>query len=76
MSNEGGLLIWLGTRALGAVVSLSEDQLEFFQIHGPADIEHSNLDWGNVAKFAEHISVGKIMSFVHAARIWWCGKRI
>ena len=57
MSNEGGRLIWLGTRGLGAVVSLSEDQLEFFQIHRPADIEHSNLGWGNVAKYAEHLGI-------------------
>ena len=45
------------------------------QIHGPADIEHSNLGWGNVANTL-NTSVWKIMSFVHAARIWWCGKRI
>ena len=50
-------MIWLGTRGLGAVVSLSEDQLEFFQINRPADIEHSNLGWGNLAKYAEHLGM-------------------
>ena len=50
-------MIWLGTRGLGAVVSLSEDQLEFFQINRPADIEHSNLGWGNLAKYAEHLGI-------------------
>lgn len=39
----------------GQLFRLSEDQLEFFQIHEPADIEHSNLGWGNVAKYAEHL---------------------
>ena len=39
----------------GQLFSLSEDQLEFFQIHGPADIEHSNLGWGNVAKYARQL---------------------
>ena len=41
----------------GRLFRLSEDQLAFFQIHGPADIEHSNLDWGNVAKYAEHLGI-------------------
>ena len=39
----------------GKLFSISEDQLEFFQIHGPADIEHSNLGWGNVAKYARQL---------------------
>ena len=50
-------MVWLGTRALEQLFRLSEDQLEFFQIHGPADIEHSNLGWGNVAKYAEHLGM-------------------
>ena len=41
----------------GQLFLLSEDQLEFFQIHRPADIEHSNLGWGNVAKYAEHLGI-------------------
>ena len=66
MSNEGGRLIWLEKRALGRLSRLSEDQLVFFQIHGPADNEHSNLDWGNVAKFAEHL--GREDNVVRACR--------
>jgi pyrroloquinoline quinone (PQQ) biosynthesis protein C len=36
---------------------LSDDQLEFFEIHGPADIEHSNLGWNTVAEYAEKLSM-------------------
>ena len=52
---EGSRLVWFGTRALGKLFSPSEDQLEFFQIHGSVDIEHSNLGWGNVAKYARQL---------------------
>ena len=41
----------------GEVFSLNEGQLEFFEIHGPADIEHSNLGWSNVAKYAKELSM-------------------
>lgn len=36
---------------------LSDDQLEFFEIHGPADIEHSNLGWQTVAEYAEKLAM-------------------
>ena len=48
-------MVWFGTRALGEVVFPKQSQPEFFQIHGPADIEHSNLGWGNVAKYARQL---------------------
>jgi len=41
----------------GELFSLSDEQLEFFEIHGPADIEHSNLGWSNVAKYAKELSM-------------------
>ena len=41
----------------GELFSLNEGQLEFFEIHGPADIEHSNLGWSNVAKYAKELSM-------------------
>jgi pyrroloquinoline quinone (PQQ) biosynthesis protein C len=34
------------------LLGLSDDQLEFFKIHGPADIEHSDLGWKTVAERA------------------------
>ena len=48
---------WFGLKRerLRRLFSLNEDQLEFFQIYGPADIEHSNLGWGNVAKYARQL---------------------
>ena len=42
---------------MGPVVPYKRRSAKFFQIHGPAAIEHSNLDWGNVAKFAEHLAM-------------------
>lgn len=32
---------------------LGEDQLDFFELHTEADIEHSNLGWHNVARYAK-----------------------
>lgn len=41
----------------GELFGLNDDQLEFFEIHGPADIEHSNLGWQTVAEYAEKLSM-------------------
>ena len=41
----------------GKLFGLSDEQLEFFEIHGPADIEHSNLGWQTVAEYAEKLSM-------------------
>ena len=62
---------WFGLEreCWGQLFSLSEDQLEFFQIHGPADIEHSNLGWGNVAKYARQLRMED--NVVRACRYNW-----
>ena len=36
---------------------LAGDQLEFFELHGPADIEHSDLGWNTVADYAEEYAM-------------------
>lgn len=41
----------------GELFGLSDEQLEFFEIHGPADIEHSNLGWQTVADYAEKLAM-------------------
>ena len=48
-------MIWFGTRALGKIVFSKRRSTGVLSIHGPADIEHSNLGWGNVAKYARQI---------------------
>jgi pyrroloquinoline quinone (PQQ) biosynthesis protein C len=46
---------------------LSESQLEFWSMHKEADIEHSNLGWATVAKYAEEMNMSD--AIVEAARI-------
>ena len=41
----------------GKLFGLSDAQMEFFEIHGPADIEHSNLGWQTAAKYATELSM-------------------
>ena len=36
---------------------LRDDQLEFWSIHSEADIEHSNLGWETIAKYAERLKM-------------------
>jgi pyrroloquinoline quinone (PQQ) biosynthesis protein C len=36
----------------GTLFGLSDDQLEFFELHEAADIEHSDMGWRTVARFA------------------------
>jgi pyrroloquinoline quinone (PQQ) biosynthesis protein C len=36
---------------------LGDDQLAFFKVHSVADIEHSNLGWQTVAKYAKEYSM-------------------
>ena len=45
---------------------LSDDQLIFFGIHGEADIEHSDLGWNTVAKYA--VELGMEDAVVEACR--------
>jgi pyrroloquinoline-quinone synthase len=46
---------------------LSEDQLQFWNMHTAADIEHSNLGWRTVAHFAEELKMEEAV--VEACRI-------
>jgi pyrroloquinoline quinone (PQQ) biosynthesis protein C len=46
---------------------LGDEQLQFWSIHSEADIEHSNLGWQTVAKFAEKYKMEDAL--VEAARV-------
>ena len=48
---------WFGIERLrwGKLFGLSEDELEFFELHTEADIEHSNTGWRAVEKFARKL---------------------
>lgn len=37
--------------------SLKEEQLDFFELHTEADIEHSNLGWDTVARYATELAM-------------------
>ena len=36
---------------------LTEEQVDFFGLHGPADLVHSNLGWQAVARYAEELKM-------------------
>ena len=48
---------WFGIERLrwGKLFGLSDDALEFFELHTEADIEHSNTGWRAVEKFARQL---------------------
>ena len=48
---------WFGMERLrwGRLFGLSQDELEFFELHTEADIEHSNTGWRAVEKFARKL---------------------
>ena len=48
---------WFGLERLrwGRLFKLQEDDLEFFDLHTEADIEHSNTGWHAVEKFAKKL---------------------
>ena len=48
---------WFGIERLrwGKLFGLSDDELEFFELHTEADIEHSNTGWRAVEKFARQL---------------------
>jgi len=48
---------WFGMerRRWGEVFGLDDDELEFFELHTEADIEHSDLGWKAVEKFAREL---------------------
>jgi pyrroloquinoline quinone (PQQ) biosynthesis protein C len=39
----------------GKLFGLSDEELEFFELHEEADIEHSNLGWRSVERFAKQL---------------------
>lgn len=41
----------------GALFGLDEEQLDFFELHSEADIEHSDLGWNAVAEHAERLAM-------------------
>lgn len=50
---------WFGVERerWGDLFKLSEPQLVFFKLHTEADVEHSNLGWNAVAKYAEELGM-------------------
>jgi pyrroloquinoline quinone (PQQ) biosynthesis protein C len=39
----------------GKLFKLPDDELEFFELHEEADIEHSNMGWRSVEKYAREL---------------------
>jgi pyrroloquinoline quinone (PQQ) biosynthesis protein C len=39
----------------GKLFKISDDKLDFFELHEEADIEHSDAGWNAVAKFARKL---------------------
>lgn len=60
---------WFGyeRQRWGKLFGLSNDQLEFFELHEEADIVHSNLGWETVAREADRLGLAD--QIVHACRI-------
>lgn len=54
-------------RLWGELFGLSGDQLEFWSMHSEADIEHSNLGWQTVARYADEL--GMADAVVEACRV-------
>jgi pyrroloquinoline quinone (PQQ) biosynthesis protein C len=50
---------WFGLerRRWGKLFRLQDDDLEFFELHTEADIEHSNTGWRAVEKFARELGM-------------------
>ncbi len=48
---------WFGLerQRWGALFHLSDDKLDFFELHEDADIAHSNLGWGAIGRFAREL---------------------
>ena len=60
---------WFGLerKRWGELFKLSDADLEFFELHEAADIEHSNLGWQTIAERAE--ALGVVDQVVHACRL-------
>jgi pyrroloquinoline quinone (PQQ) biosynthesis protein C len=48
---------WFGLerKRWGALFKLSEEQLDFFELHEAADVEHSDMGWRTIARFAREL---------------------
>jgi pyrroloquinoline quinone (PQQ) biosynthesis protein C len=51
----------------GKLFKLGDEELEFFELHEEADIEHSNLGWETVARYAAELGI--VDEVVRACRI-------
>jgi pyrroloquinoline quinone (PQQ) biosynthesis protein C len=60
---------WFGLerRRWGKLFDLNDAQLDFFELHEEADIEHSNLGWQTVARYADELGLAD--QVVKACRI-------
>jgi pyrroloquinoline quinone (PQQ) biosynthesis protein C len=63
---------WVQHRGWAERFGLKEEQLEFWAVHEEADIEHSNLAWEAVAKYAAKLQMEE--AAIHACelnlRVW------
>ena len=50
---------WFGLerKRWGELFKLSNEQLDFFQLHEGADIEHSDMGWRTIAKYARELHI-------------------
>jgi pyrroloquinoline quinone (PQQ) biosynthesis protein C len=58
---------WVQRHAWKKSFGLKDHELEFWSVHEEADVEHSNLGWQSVARFAEHEHMEDAV--VHACEI-------
>ena len=58
---------WVQRRRWAELFGLKDEQLQFWSVHEEADLEHSNLGWGAVARFAEEYRMED--AAVHACEI-------
>ncbi len=58
---------WVQRRRWAELFGLKDEQLQFWSVHEEADVEHSNLGWGAVARFAEQYRMEDAV--VHACEI-------
>jgi pyrroloquinoline quinone (PQQ) biosynthesis protein C len=50
---------WFGLerKRWGTLFGLNEEQLDFFELHEEADIEHSDMGWQAIAKFSRDLNM-------------------
>src|SRR5215467_11117591 len=50
---------WIGLerQRWGRLFKLTDDELDFFELHEEADIEHSNLGWQTIARYAGELGL-------------------